>query len=216
MIPHLTSVKVPTLNVAGWWDQEDFYGPVAIYDALEKHDTQGMNYLVVGPWRHGGWGGGTGDSLGAIPFGSNTAEYFREKIQAPFFAYYLKDKGTRDFPQAITFEAGANEWRRWDQWPPTKRTETRACTLVPMKRCRRRRRIAGLHSGSPEEAPEVARARYDEFVSDPAHPVPYRQRPIQPTYFPGGSKWSTWLVEDQRFVDDRADVLSWETRAARG
>ena len=84
MIPHLTSVKVPTLNVAGWWDQEDFYGPVRIYDELEKHDTQGMNYLVVGPWRHGGWSGGTGDSLGAIPFGSNTAEYFREKIQAPF------------------------------------------------------------------------------------------------------------------------------------
>src|SRR5215204_5739540 len=115
MIPHLNSVKVPTLNVAGWWDQEDFYGPIAIYDALEKHDTQGINYLVVGPWRHGGWSGGTGDALGAIPFGSNTAEYFREKVQAPFFAHYLKDKGPRDFPQALTFEAGANQWRRWDQ-----------------------------------------------------------------------------------------------------
>src|SRR6476646_8149074 len=131
LIPHLTSVKVPTLNVAGWWDQEDFYGPVRIYDELEKHDTQGINYLVVGPWRHGGWSGGTGDSLGAIPFGSNTAEYFREKIQAPFFAYYLKDKGAKDFPQAITFEAGANEWRRWDQWPPTKSTETRALLFGP-------------------------------------------------------------------------------------
>ena len=132
MIPHLTSVKVPTLNVAGWWDQEDFYGPVRIYDALEKHDTQGINYLVVGPWNHGGWARRHRRSLGAIPFGSATAEYFREQVQAPFFAHYLKDKGARDFPQALTFEAGANEWRRWDQWPPKNRTETRsAATSAP-------------------------------------------------------------------------------------
>jgi putative CocE/NonD family hydrolase len=211
MIPHLTSVKVPTLNVAGWWDQEDFYGPVSIYDALEKHDTQGINFLVVGPWRHGGWSGGTGDSLGAIPFGSNTAEYFREKIQAPFFAYYLKDKGTKDFPQAITFEAGANEWRRWEQWPPTTSTETRALRLgaheeLSLSGPGGREPAAG--SREPGAGPDPG---FDEYVSDPAHPVPYRQRPIQATYFPGGSKWSTWLVEDQRFVDDRADVLSYET-----
>ncbi len=204
MIPHLTSVKVPTLNVAGWWDQEDFYGPVRIYDELEKHDTQGINYLVVGPWRHGGWSGGTGDSLGAIPFGSNTAEYFRETIQAPFFAYYLKDKGTRDFPQAITFEAGANEWRRWDQWPPTTQTELRALIFGAKEQLTLGSGIGDQGSGARDQG-------FDEYVSDPAHPVPYRQRPIQPTYFPGGSKWSTWLVEDQRFVDDHADVLSWET-----
>jgi putative CocE/NonD family hydrolase len=205
MIPHLTSVKVPTLNVAGWWDQEDFYGPVAIYDALEKHDTQGINYLVVGPWRHGGWSGGTGDALGAIPFGSNTAEYFRERVQAPFFAYYLKDKGARDFPQALTFEAGANQWRRWDQWPPTKQTETRALLFG----AREQLTLGDQGSGIGDQG-------FDEFLSDPAHPVPYRQRPIQATYFPGGSKWSTWLVEDQRFVDDRADVLSWETAPLAG
>jgi putative CocE/NonD family hydrolase len=200
MIPHLTGVKVPTLNVAGWWDQEDFYGPVAIYDALEKHDTQGINYLVVGPWRHGGWSGGTGDSLGAIPFGSHTAEYFRDQIQAPFFAYYLKDKGTKDFPQAITFESGANEWRRWDQWPPVKQTELRPLYF------------GGCESLQLDAMPgSPCPGEFDEYVSDPAHPVPYRQRPIQATYFPGGSKWSTWLVEDQRFVDDRADVLSYET-----
>lgn len=196
MIPHLTSVKVPTLNVAGWWDQEDFYGPVRIYDELEKHDTQGINYLVVGPWRHGGWSGGTGDSLGAIPFGSNTAEYFREKVQAPFFAYYLKDKGAKDFAQALTFEAGANEWRRWDQWPPTQQTEVRPLRFSSGEQL--------LLGGAPAPG-------FDQFVSDPQHPVPYRQRPIQATYFPGGSKWPTWLVEDQRFVDDRADVLSYET-----
>jgi len=196
MVPHLTSVKVPTLNVAGWWDQEDFYGPVRIYDELEKHDAAGLNYLVVGPWRHGGWASGTGDSLGAIPFGSNTSEYFRDKVQAPFFAHYLKDQGGSDFPQALTFESGSNEWRRWEQWPPKSRTETR-----------------GLYFGANETLSFTAPTAtgYDEYVSDPAHPVPYRHRPIQATYFPGGSKWSTWLVEDQRFVDDRADVLSWET-----
>jgi len=198
MIPHLTSVKIPTLNVAGWWDQEDFFGPIRIYDALERFDTQGVNYLVVGPWRHGGWSGGSGDALGAIPFGSKTAEYFREKIQAPFFAFYLKDKGAQDFPQAITFEAGANEWRRWEEWPPKSRTEQRALYFGANE-------TLTVAETGPNANP------FDEFVSDPAHPVPYRHRPIQPTYFPGGSKWSTWLVEDQRFVDDRADVLSWET-----
>jgi uncharacterized protein len=236
MIPHLNSVKVPTLNVAGWWDQEDFYGPIAIYDALEKHDTQGINYLVVGPWRHGGWAGGTGDSLGAIPFGSNTAEYFREKVQAPFFAYYLKDKGAKDFPQAITFEAGANEWRRWDQWPPLKHTEARALLFGSQEQLTlsgtvsrepgaanrgpatansadltRGSGIAAPGSPLPDPGSRIPDPGFDQYVSDPAHPVPYRQRPIQPTYFPGGSKWSTWLVEDQRFVDDRADVLSYET-----
>jgi uncharacterized protein len=198
MVPHLTGVKVPTLNVAGWWDQEDFYGPVRIYEALEKFDTRHLNYLVVGPWRHGGWASGTGESLGTIPFGSATSEFFRDKVQAPFFAHFLKDKGPRDFPEALTFESGTNEWRRWDQWPPRSRTETR-----------------GLYFGAHEQLAMTAPASpgFDEYVSDPAHPVPYRHRPIQATYFPGGSKWPTWLVEDQRFVDDRADVLSWETAA---
>jgi len=218
MVPHLNSVKVPTLNVAGWWDQEDFYGPIRIYDALERFDTQGMNYLVVGPWRHGGWANGAGDSLGAIPFGSNTSEYFRDQVQAPFFAYFLKDKGAKDFPQALTFEAGANEWRKWNQWPPTDRSEVRSLAFGPNEVLVIDDKPKGLSPrGAEGLSPQTARGAeplglaFDEFVSDPAHPVPYRQRPIQPTYFPGGSKWSTWLVEDQRFVDDRPDVLSWET-----
>jgi putative CocE/NonD family hydrolase len=203
MVPHLTSVKVPTLSVAGWWDQEDFYGPVRIYDELEKYDTSGINYLVVGPWRHGGWAGGTGESLGAIVFGSRTAEYFRDQVQAPFFAYYLKDKGTRTFPQALTFEAGSNRWRRWDQWPPKAQTEVRSLMFGANEH------LELTADGRRQTAD--GNSEFDEYISDPAHPVPYRHRPIQPTYFPGGSKWSTWLVEDQRFVDDRADVLSWET-----
>ncbi len=199
MIPHLTSVKVPTLNVAGWWDQEDFYGPIRIYDELEKHDTQGLNYLVVGPWNHGGWSRGTGDKLGPISFDSPTAQYFREKVQAPFFAYFLKDKGARDFPEALTFETGANQWRRWDAWPPKGQVEDRNLYFQA---------DGGLSFTAPADHSPQA---FDAYLSDPAHPVPYRHRPIQATYFSAGSGWPTWLVEDQRFVKDRADVLSFES-----
>ncbi len=90
----LKEPTVPNLNVAGWWDQEDFYGPVATYQRLETLDKKNINYLVAGPWNHGGWGDGAGKSLGEIPFGSDTALYFRQKIEAPFFAFYLKDKGS--------------------------------------------------------------------------------------------------------------------------
>jgi uncharacterized protein len=199
--PSLRDVKVPTLNVAGWWDQEDFYGPLDIYKRLEQFDSRRLNYLVVGPWNHGGWAGGSGDRLGAIPFGSPTSQHFRDNIQAPWFAHFLKDKGTLDLPEATTFEAGANVWRRWTAWPPVSDTEPRNLYFSKDR------------SLSFERPAASTATAFDSYVSDPARPVPYRQRPIQPTYFPGGSKWSTWLVEDQRFVDDRADVLSWESPA---
>jgi hypothetical protein len=198
MIPHLGDVKVPTLNVAGWWDQEDFYGPIQIYQALEKNDTKHLNYLVVGPWNHGGWAGTAGDRLGPIGFGSATAEYFRNDIQAPWFAYFLKDKGRLDLPEALTFEAGSNRWQRWDAWPPARHTVQRLAYLAPDR-------------ALAFDKPTSAGPAFDSYVSDPSHPVPYRHRPIQSTYFPGGSKWSTWLVEDQRFVHDRSDVLDWES-----
>ncbi|WP_435021056.1 CocE/NonD family hydrolase [Tundrisphaera sp. TA3] len=197
LIPHIKAVKVPTLNVAGWWDQEDFYGPLRIYEALEKFDAKGINHLVVGPWNHGGWSRGAGDKLGPISFDGATAKYFRDEVQAPWFAYYLKDKGTLDLPEALTFQAGSNRWRRHDAWPPVKEAEPRR-----------------LYFGADEKLsfdPPMVDDGSDAYVSDPAHPVPYRHRPIQATYFEGGSKWPAWLVEDQRFVDDRADVLSWET-----
>ena len=198
MIPHLRDVKVPTLNVAGWWDQEDFYGPIQIYEALEKYDTKHLNYLIVGPWNHGGWAGTAGDRLGPIGFGSATAEHFRNDIQAPWFAYFLKDKGRLDLPEALTFEAGSNRWQRWDAWPPARNTVQRLAYLGPDR-------------ALSFDKPTTAGTAFDSYVSDPSHPVPYRHRPIQPTYFPGGSKWSTWLVEDQRFVHDRSDVLDWES-----
>ena len=139
------------------------------------------------------------NASGAIPFDSSSGKYFREEIQAPWFAYFLKDKGRLDFPEALTFEAGANGWRRWKAWPPTHEHPGAPALLWPEResvlRTARRERRLGLRRfrfgpGPPGSLPP------------PSHPA---------TYFPGGSRWSEWLVEDQRFVDDRPDVLSWET-----
>jgi putative CocE/NonD family hydrolase len=198
MRPYLTRVTVPTLNVAGWWDQEDFYGPVTIYRELEKHDDKARNFLVVGPWRHGGWAGGPGQKLGKIDFGSPTGEYYRSRIEAPFFAWYLKDKGSLEQPEATVFESGSNRWRTFSAWPPREAT-TRSLYF----------HANGRLSFAPPAASEGS--SFDSYVSDPAHPVPYRPRPIEPTYYKRGSGWYTWLLEDQRFVQNRPDVLTWET-----
>jgi uncharacterized protein len=186
---------IPNLNVAGWWDQEDFYGPLKIYETLEKFDQGHRNYLIVGPWNHGGWGRGTGRSLGKIDFGSDTGKYFREKIQAPWFAYWLKDKGALDFPEALTFQTGSNQWARYDAWPPRKGVEQKKIYF---------------HDACGLSFDEPAAEGFDSYLSDPAHPVPYRHRPIEALYG-GPSGWAPWLVEDQRFVYERPDVLSYET-----
>src|SRR6266568_974728 len=195
---YLTKTTVPTLNVAGWWDQEDFVGPIRIYEAMEPHDSASVNFLVVGPWNHGGWAGGPGRQLGNIDFATNTGEYFRDSVQAPFFAHYLKDKGPLNLPEALTFESGANAWVRNDAWPARAHVTRRKLYF-------RERR------GLSFEAPPARRPAFDSYVSDPANPVPYRNRPVQPTYYAKGSGWYTWLLQDQRFVDHRPDVLSWET-----
>ena len=202
LIPALTQVTVPTLNVAGWWDQEDFYGPVAIYERLERFDRDHKNFLVVGPWNHGGWNAREGQKLGNIDFGSPTSKHFRADVQAPFFAFYLKDRGALRQPEALTFESGSNVWRRYDAWPPKNGVAAKALYFG----------AGGTLSWQPP-ATSVAAAStpFDSYLSDPAHPVPYRRRPIQPTYDPRGSGWYTWLTEDQRFVDDRPDVLTWKT-----
>jgi hypothetical protein len=187
--------KVPNLNVAGWWDQEDFYGPVKIYELFEKNDPDHLNYLVAGPWNHGGWARRDGSKLGDISFDSNTSKYFRTEIEAPWFAYWLKDKGARDFPEAMVFQTGSNRWEKYDSWPP-RNARNRNLYL---------RESGALSFDPPAENGEA----FDSYVSDPAHPVPYRHRPISPTY-PGGG-WPAWLVEDQRFVDNRPDVPTWET-----
>jgi putative CocE/NonD family hydrolase len=194
---YLKEPTVPTLIVAGWFDQEDFYGPIQAYKTLEMNDRQKMNYVVFGPWNHGGWGG-PGDRLGNIEFKQQTGKFFREKIQSPWFACHLKGKCASDFPEAQTFQTGSNEWKTYDQWPPLKLTTMRKLYF----------HANGKLSFDPPTAD--GDKEFDSYVSDPAHPVPYRQRPIEVTYS-RGSRWNSWLTEDQRFVSDRPDVLSWET-----
>ncbi len=199
LVPHLTRVTVPTLNVLGWWDQEDYAGPWKIYYTLEQHDAKKINYVVAGPWNHGGWAGGQGTNLGKINFDSPTSKYFRTNIQAPFFAYYLKDQGTLPFTEAVTFQTGSNQWQTHAEWPPRRQTTERNLYF---------------HDGGKLsfDAPTTANPQaFDSYLSDPARPVPYRPRPIEPTYYFRGSGWFTWQVEDQRFAHLRPDVLSWET-----
>ena len=192
----LTALAVPTLTVGGWYDQEDFYGPLATYRALERFDSSGMNQIVLGPWNHGGWTR-DGRRLGAIEFGaSDPSRYYRDSVEAPWFAHWLKDRPAAPLREALVFEGGSNVWRRYDAWP------AREAKPTPLY-FRRDGRLSFI-------APPAAEAGFDQYVSDPAHPVPYRARPIPRTYS-ANSGWRSWLVEDQRFVDGRPDVLTWET-----
>jgi len=199
MAPYLTRVTVPTLTVGGWWDQEDLYGPQKLYETLEPLDAREVSFFVAGPWNHGGWARSDGSSLGRIKFGGNVSKYYRERIEAPFFAYFLKDKAGWDVPEAIIFQTGANAWQVYDEWPPRRLTEDRGLYF---------REDGRLAFEAPAAGDEGA---FDSYVSDPARPVPYRPRPIEATYDSRGSGWGTWLVGDQRFAHLRPDVLSWET-----
>jgi putative CocE/NonD family hydrolase len=191
---YLKRVTVPTLHVAGWYDQEDFYGPLKTYELLEKHDKNDQNFLVVGPWNHSGWQAGPGDKLGKITFDSDTGKHFRANVQAPFFARHLKDRGGKA-PEALMFRTGSNEWVEHAHWPP-KEAVTRKLYFHP----------GGKLAFEP---PAETKQAYDEYLSDPANPVPYRPRPITPTY--PGPEWQVWMVEDQRFTQHRPDVLTYET-----
>jgi uncharacterized protein len=192
-VNQLHSSSVPNLNVAGFWDQEDPWGPWQIFRHAEEHDPDRTNFIVAGPWFHGEWQRDKADSIGLIPFGGhNTSVEFREQIEAPFFRYYLHSEGEKPAWQATTFQSGSNTWHTYPVWPPK---EAKLTNLY-------------LHTDGTLSfgAPSANSNAYREYVSDPANPVPYRQRPISPTY-PAGD-WRTWEVADQRFVDDRPDVLT--------
>jgi putative CocE/NonD family hydrolase len=184
---------VPTLTVGGWWDQEDRYGPLATYAALEKGDTGGRNFLVMGPWNHGGWRRPANLMRVVDP---GTYEAYLRDVEAPWFAHYLKDREGRPQPDALVYDAGAQRWRSYQSWPPKTGGTPRRLYLHG----------GGSLSFDPPGAREPA---YDQYVSDPAHPVPYRSRPIERTYDARGSRWKFWETEDQRFVEGRPDVVSW-------
>ncbi len=197
-IRQLYRTTVPNLNVAGFWDQEDPWGPWQIFRHAEKHDPENTNFMVAGPWFHGEWQFPKADSIGLISFGGHdTAREFRADIQAPFFRYYLHGKGDKPGWQAKTFQSGSNRWQTYDSWPP-KTAEARKLYLHA---------DGSLSFDAPESRSAAGARGYREYVSDPANPVPYRERPISPTY-PGGD-WRTWEVADQRFVEGRPDVLTY-------
>ena len=196
---HLTRVEVPTLEVGGWWDQEDMWGTQAEYAALEPHDAKHEVFLALGPWNHGGWAG-SGRTLGAINFGQPTGEEYRKTIEAPFFEKYLKARPGFDLEDTASFRTGVDHWQRYAAWPPKTGFAPARLYLEKDKT---------LSFTAPNGAYDTVAAAY---VADPADPVPYRNRPIQATYG-NTSKWRTWLVEDQRFVSVRKDLANFTTPA---
>jgi len=189
----LHSSTVPNLNVAGFWDQEDPWGPWQIYRHAAQSDPKHTNLMVAGPWFHGGWRGSV-STVGPISLGQDASLAFRRDIEAPFFAYWLHDKGKKPQWAATMFQTGSNSWKTYAAWPPA---DARPTSLYF--------HADGSLSFDPPGPGEAGAHR--DYVSDPANPVPYRQRPISPTY-PGGD-WRTWESADQRFVDHRPDVLSY-------
>ena len=190
------SMDVPTLEVGGYWDQEDMWGTQAEYAALKNHHDP--VFLVLGPWIHGGWqrpARRLGSDLGRIDFGEPTGTEFQEQFEAPFFEKYLKDRPGFDLANTASYRTGVNQWERYSTWPPVDGFAPEKLYLEPSKL---------LSFTAPTITQQTVAASY---VSDPASPVPYRHRPIQSTYAEG-SKWYTWLAEDQRFVTGRTDVAT--------
>ena len=193
-------LRVPTMLVHSLWDQEDIYGAPAVYKALKPKDTgNNMVFLVMGPWHHGGEIG-DGSSLGVLKFGSDTGLYFRREILAPFLAQYLKDGAPKSDTATVTaFETGTNTWRRLSSWPSGCPS---GCTV--------RRTPLYLNAGLKLSltAPTATDGPgFDEYISDPAKPIPFSGRPSHPMGFANNVPWANWLVDDQREVSSRPDVL---------
>ena len=195
-------LKVPVMFVDSLWDQEDIYGAPAIYKAIKPKDTNNdMVFLVMGPWHHG-QEIGDGSTLGALKFNSDTGLYFRENILRPFLDHYLKDSAPKaDVAPVTAFETGTNTWRRLPSWPAGCASASE-CSIHSKKLYLE----AGLKAGF--EAPKSGDTAFDEYVSDPAKPVPFRSRPIQPVGYGDGFTWAQWLVDDQREASGRPDVLA--------
>ena len=207
-LPHLNQVTVPTLHVVGWWDAENLGGALDIYHHLEPRDDRNISKIVVGPWSHGQWASANAYALGCYQFGSNTSEHYQRHIEAPWFAHHLHGDDAPKLAEATMFQTGSNVWQTFAEWPPAN------ATLQKLY----------LHAdGSASfSAPTQQTAGSIAFVSDPQKPVPYSMRPIQGFWqgLAGGSKdprfqraGKLWKVEDQRFIADRPDVLSFVSEA---
>lgn len=187
----LGTTTVPTLHVAGFWDQEDPLGTWKIYQKMEQKDPKGLNMIVAGPWAHGTWRT-AGNNVGYIPFGKDSGTEFQRDVEAPFFAYWLHGKGAQPRFEAKMFQSGSWEWKSYAKWPAPGTTATNLYLHAD----------GSLSFTAPAEGEQCR-----DYVSDPANPVPFRERPISRTY--PSQEWRWWEAADQRFADHRPDVLSY-------
>jgi putative CocE/NonD family hydrolase len=193
VFPNLKNIKTAVMTVGGWYDNEDLFGALGVYQSIESQNPGIFNVLVMGPWFHGGWARSDGDWLGTAYFGQKTGAYYREHFELPFFNYFLKDKGDiSQIREVNVFDTGANQWTDFADWSPTTTTETPLYLL------------AGGKLSFAKPAGNGTETTYDEYISDPMHPVPYTQK-ITLNYP------RDFMTEDQRFVAGRPDVLSYQT-----
>lgn len=181
--PRLVKIKPAVMTVGGWFDAENLYGALEVYGAVEKQNPGASNILVMGPWYHGGWASSDGSALGQVRFHSKTSVHFRDEIEARFFAKILKGATGPELPEASAFETGTNLWRSFPAWPP----KTEAKTLY-------------LREGGRLAFEAPGDDGVDEYVSDPAKPVPFAATVV-------GGMTREHMVEDQRFAATRPDVL---------
>ena len=196
-------IKIPVMLVDSLWDQEDIYGAMAVYKALKPKDKDNKVFLVLGPWHHG-QEIEDASTLGALKFNSDTGLYFRQEILRPFLDHYLKDDAAgakHDVPTVSAFETGTNTWRKLNAWPSGC---ANGCSPKPTP--------IYLNAGMKLsfDAPKQSDTAYEEYVSDPAKPVPFRARPIRPVGYDldKGFTWALWLADDQREASGRTDVLT--------
>lgn len=188
---HLRDMRPAMMTVGGWFDAENLYGALHVYDAIERQSPRSpRNMLVMGPWFHGGWARSTGDRLGQMRFGSETSTWYNSEIELRFFNFYLKDKGSADLPEAVMFNTGANTWREFAAWPPP------AATQTPI--------YAEANGALTWTKPSSTGDAFDEYVSDPSRPVPHTMRTTD-------KRSREYMVEDQRFASRRPDVLVFQT-----
>jgi putative CocE/NonD family hydrolase len=190
-LPHLKNIRPAVMTVGGWFDAEDLYGALNTYKTIERLNPGLNNTLVMGPWYHGGWSRSDGDLLGDIHFGAKTSVYYQAMVELPFFNCLLKDKCDHKIPEALVFETGSNQWRKYEQWPPAN-TTARSLYL---------KAEGGLSFDPPQAA---AGEEFDEYVNDPNRPVPF----INGTAI---GMTREYMVEDQRFAARRPDVLVYAT-----
>ena len=190
--PHLKEIRPAVMTVGGWFDAENLFGALETYKQVESSSPQTTNILVMGPWVHGGWAGGEGETLGHVNFNAKTAVFYREQIEFPFFEFHLKGEGKPIHPEAWVFETGTNVWRKYDSWPPK--------NFVPQSFYFQRE--GRLTADSPKETSN--NDMFDEYPSDPSKPVPYLDKVTI-----GMAK--EYMTADQRHASRRPDVLVYQT-----